>query len=56
MRGDAGPEGLADVSITLPDGHIPDKVRCHNAVVTDVTDKAGQDVIGHSPLFRLQNI
>src|ERR1700721_2096431 len=54
LRGDAGPEGLADVSIYLTLGLIPDKVGCHRAIVTDVTGKTGASC--ESSLSRLQNI
>jgi hypothetical protein len=37
LRGDAGPEGLADVSSYLPLENVPRKVGCHARIVTDVT-------------------
>jgi hypothetical protein len=42
LRGDAGPEGLADVSTYLTREEIHGKVRCHPSIVTDVTIEAVQ--------------
>jgi hypothetical protein len=42
LRGDAGPEGLADVSTYLTPDWIRGKVRCHEWIVTDVTTRAMQ--------------
>lgn len=42
LRGDAGPEGLADVSTYLTPEWIRGKVRCHEWIVTDVTTRAMQ--------------
>jgi hypothetical protein len=52
MEGDAGPVLLADVEQSSPAGDVEDKSGCHNPIVTDVTDKAEQEMlIGVAPLF-----
>jgi hypothetical protein len=43
-EGVAGLGEFADVRNRLARGPVEGKVRCHSAVVTDVTDKAGQDM------------
>jgi hypothetical protein len=40
LRGNAGPEGLADVSTYLTPEGIHGKIRCHESIVTDVTIRA----------------
>ena len=42
LRGNAGPEGLADVSTYLTPESIRCKVRCHERIVTDVTTRPTQ--------------
>jgi len=56
LRGLPGPRDSQTLQPYSPDRPVDGKVRCHTFIVTDVTDRAGQDVISLPPLFRLRNI
>jgi hypothetical protein len=52
MEGDAEPVLLADVEQSSPAGDVEDKAGRHSLIVTDVTDKAEQEMlVGVAPLF-----